>query len=150
MCWLSRLFGTSGIERPSPSDWITEDGIKEWVIYLPWDKLNVKFTQLPKIWMPAIPDTNSMDGAFDVGNNNILIAGSNESDQKNLIDYLSVGDVAVYESDGAYPLIIHRIVRIDTDNQGKYFKFKGDNNAVEDTGKVRESQIKWISIGVIY
>ncbi len=152
MCWLGRLFNKSGVEKPSPSNIVPEENIVAagLGIFIKLEGINVTLTQMPKIWIPMIPDTNSMDGVFDYGNNNILIAGQDEADHKRLIDFITLGDIAVYESDGAYPLTIHRIVKIGNDSQGKYFIFKGDNNATEDSGKVRESEIKWVSVGVIY
>jgi hypothetical protein len=103
---------------------------------------------LPKVWIPMIPDTNSMDGCFDYGNNNILIAGADSIEHKKLIDFIKVGDIAVYRSPSIYA--IHRIVEIGNDKEGKYFRFKGDNNSIMDKDKVRESQIEWVSIGTIY
>jgi len=144
---LLKLF-TGTIERPSPGDWLPEDAVKEWADKLSWPKLHVKLGVPPKVWVPMIPDTNSMDGVFDYGNNNILIAGATEADHKTLTGHLSVGDIAVYRTPNFYA--IHRIVKIDADSDGKYFKFKGDNNASRDPDKVRESQIEWVSIGTIY
>ncbi len=146
---LKSLFGVSGVERASPSDFIPEQAVIAWVDYLPYESMNIGLKQKPKVWIPMIPDTNSMDGVFDYGNNNILIAGADEADHKTLIDFISVGDVAVYQASNG-GLIIHRIVKIDNDSSGKYFRFKGDNNIIEDSDKVRENQIQWVSIGTIY
>lgn len=148
MCWLDKLFGVSGVERPSPGDWVKEDAIAKWAESIAWQDLNVVLSQKPKLWIPMIPDTNSMDGVFDYGNNNILIAGTNEDDHKKIIDFIKVGDIAVYRTPDIYA--IHRVVKIGNDAQGKYFKFKGDNNTIEDAGLIRENQIEWVSVGVIY
>jgi len=153
MCWLNKLFKPSGAERASPSDWVLKNSItvSNGVVTIDLNKLNVSLSKTPLVWVPEIPDTNSMDGAFDSGNNNILIAGANPDDHKKIIDFINVGDIAVYESRNPYfPLIIHRIIEIGQDGQGKYFIFKGDNNNAPDTGKVREPQIKYFSIGTIY
>ena len=147
MCWLSKLF-TGTIERPSPSDWLPEADVKAWADTLPWNKLNVQLGKKPKIWVPMIPDTNSMDGVFDIGNNNILIAGANKADHALIVNALIVGDIAVYRTASIYA--IHRIVEIGQDKQGKFYRFKGDNNSVKDPGKVRENEIEWVSIGTIY
>ena len=159
MCWLSKLFGVSGTERPSPSDIVPLDSItvitKPVGVLVNLAKLNVSLNKPPKIWIPPIPDTNSMDGAFDIGNNNILIAGANEIDQQRLVNFMQVGDIAVYRippdfSQTAKIYAIHRIVEIGKDSEGKYFRFKGDNNTVKDPYKVRDSEILWLSIGTIY
>lgn len=147
LSFLLKLF-TGTVERPSPGDWMQESAVQTWATTLPWQDLNVPLSQKPKIWVPMIPDTNSMDGVFDFGNNNILIAGADADDHKKLIDNLLVGDIAVFRTPTMYA--IHRISGIDTDGNGKYFKFKGDNNASTDPDKVRDFQIEWISIGVIY
>jgi hypothetical protein len=145
--WLSKFFGT--YERPSPSDWVlNSQEFIDWVNSFPWQILRIPLVQKPLVWIPDIPDTNSMDGVFDVGNNNILIAGANPSDNQSLIDALSVGDIAVYHI--PQTCTIHRIVEIKNDKNGRYFKFRGDNNPSSDPYKIRDSDIKWISIGTIY
>lgn len=127
MCF--KLFAGT-IERPSPSDWLPVEAIRvvggNVLIDLNEFKVKLGLDKIPQVWLPSIPDTNSMDGVFDIGNNNILIAGENKADHAKLVQALQVGDVAVY---GA---IIHRIVEIDSDDQGRFFRFKGDNNAVKD------------------
>ena len=148
MC-LSKWF-TGTVERPSPSDIVPEGSIKvvDNNIIVDLARLNIPLENPPKVWIPPIPDTNSMDGAFDYGNNNILIAGADEQDHGRIVNFLKVGDVAVYRTPNSY--IIHRIVKISSDSQGRFFKFKGDNNASEDPDKVRDSQIEWLSVGAIY
>jgi len=151
MCWLSKIL-TGTVERPSPQDIVKEraivaDGDAAKVV-IDLTQLNIPFTKLPKVWIPSIPDTNSMDGVFDSGNNNILIAGTDATNQKALVDFIKVGDIAVYRTARMYA--IHRVIKIDSDKDGKYFRFKGDNNAVADPDKVRESEIQWLSIGTVY
>ena len=151
MCWLSKFF-TGTIERPSPSDIIQETGIIAdnfgAKIIIDLRQNNIGLVNQPKVWIPPIPDKNSMDGAFDIGNNNILIAGADEADQKRMIDFINVGDIAVYRTATFYA--IHRVVEIGNDEQGKFYRFKGDNNPVRDPEKIRENEIKWLSLGVIY
>jgi len=149
MCWLNKFFGGT-VERPSPADWLPEIDVATWADSIPWESLNIgaQLSAKPKIWIPMIPDTNSMDGVFDFGNNNILIAGANKSDHKIIVANIIEGDIAVYRTTSTYA--IHRVIKIGNDAQGKYFKFKGDNNYASDPGKVRESEIEWVSIGVIY
>ena len=143
---ISRLFGT--YERPSPSNWLPENAVRAWADALPFDKLKVKLSQKPKIWLPMIPDTNSMDGAFDIGNNNILIAGTTPADHAKLVGGLEAGDIAVYRTARLYA--IHRIVQVGSDNLGKFYRFRGDNNPCADPDRVRENQVLWVSIGTIY
>ena len=148
MCFLSRLFGT--FERPSPGDWVPSVAISvsDDKIIIDLKRLNLGLDETPIVWIPEIPDTNSMDGVFDIGNNNILIAGRNDADQEKLVESLRVGDIAVYKTPSMYA--IHRIVEINEDGEGKYFRFKGDNNASKDPDKVRPNQVTWVSVGTIY
>jgi hypothetical protein len=90
-----------------------------------------------------------MDGLFDMGNNNILIAGDSAADHLALVNRLAVGDIAVYMV-SASKGVIHRIVRAENDEVGEYFVFLGDNNqGIEDSYRVRRTDIKWIWIGTI-
>ena len=153
MCWLSRILGISGQDKPSPSNIIQETGILadnySAKVIIDLRQNNIGMVKQPKVWMPPIPDSNSMDSSFDYGHNNILISGADNFDQIKLINFLTVGDIAVYQVAGMTP-IIHRIVEIGKDGDGRYFRFQGDNNAVKDPHKVRDSEILWLSIGTIY
>ena len=163
MCWLKELF-TAGMDKPSPSDIVPRSSITtiDSNIVVSLAKLNIPLTKTPKIWIPEIPDTNSMDGIFDFGHNNILIAGADKKEQKILVDSLMVGDIAVYRimqnpddkpedfSKSHKSYSIHRIIEIGSDNEGRYFKFKGDNTPVKDPYEARDSNILWVSIGTIY
>ena len=150
MCFLDRWFGVSGKERPSPQNWLPREAIHivNNSIMINLFKLKVPIEN-PLVWIPSIPNTNSMDGVFDTGNNNLLIAGSNKDDHKKLTQHLAVGDVAVYHIEGKRP-VIHRIVEINQDEKGLYFIFKGDNNTVKDKPRVRESEVTYVSVGTIY
>ncbi len=156
--WLSNVFKI-GLERPSPSDIVPETSITIYEalgqVIINVAKLNIPFIKSPKVWMPSIPDTGSMDPGFDFGHNNILIAGADELDHLRLINFLKVGDIAVYRIPPDYSLsaeiyAIHRIVEIGKDSEGRYFRFQGDNNAVKDQYKVRDENILWLCIGTIY
>jgi len=150
---LKQIFGVSGQERPSPSDIVQKTGIiaddYAQKVIIDLHQLNIPFSKPVKVWVPPIPDTNSMDGAFDIGNNNILIAGADEWEHFKLFDFLKVGDIAVYEVEAGRP-VIHRIIEIGQDAGGAYYRFKGDNNTTSDAARVRGNQIKWLSIGVVY
>ena len=149
-------FFTGTIERPSPSDLVKREAITDdadAVVHIDLKQLTIPHTRTAKVWIPDIPDTNSMDGYFDAGNHNILISydtsdATGKLDQEVLIACLRVGDIAVYRTATIYA--IHRIVKIDFDREGKYYRFKGDNNSVADPDKVRADQIKYVSVGVIY
>jgi len=152
MCWLSRIFSGT-VERPSPSNIVPEGNIRHDItanlILVSVGGLNIPFAKPPKVWIPPIPDSNSMDPAFDHGHNNILIAGADIFEQIKMVDFLKAGDIAVYEVETGRP-IIHRIVKIGQDSQGRYFRFQGDNNTVKDPYKVRDENIQWLCIGTIF
>lgn len=122
-------------ERLSPYDRIKEDKIFVYndrvVIYIDNPEW-AKFT-----------DTNSMDPILDEGANAIEVVPKNPSD-------VHVGDIVSYESDYASGTFIHRVVKIDYDNEGWYAVLKGDNNPDEDPGKIRFKQIKRVLVAVIY
>ena len=150
--FLGLLFGVAGVERASPQDIIPRENIiihPDRIEILLTD-LKIPLSQPPKAWAPYVPESGSMDPVADFGDNILYIAGSTSEDHQNLIDHLQVGDVAAYEmEDGAY--IVHRIYKIGSDSQGRYFIFLGDNNAMKvDKYQVRDHNLKWVSIGVVY
>ncbi len=165
MSWLSRLFSL-GMEIPSPSDIVLGGDIhimsSPKAVWINLTKLNIGFSQPPTVWIPDIPDTNSMDPSFDYNHSNILIAGADEADHKKMIDFMKKGDIAVCRimansadppSDFSKPYllyVIHRVVEIGKDKEGRYFKFQGDNNASRDPFKVRDKNILYLCIGTIY
>ncbi len=147
---LGRMFsGTK--ERPSPSDIVPRNNIVHsgdaGRIEVSLTGIAIPFSQPPKVWVPPVPDTNSMDPVLDAEHNNILIAGADEEDQRRLVDFLKVGDIAVYQV--ADVRAIHRIVKIETDSSGRRFTFKGDSNPRADPYLVRAESIQWLSIGTI-
>ena len=125
-------------------------------------KLLVELTKLPKVWIPPIPETGSMLPNFSHEHNNILIAGSNKADHAKIIEHLQVGDIAVFRimvdpnddpADFLKPpafYAIQRIVVIDYDREGKFYRFKGDNNSIRDPYKAYSHNILWVSIGTIF
>ncbi len=148
MCF-SKLFGT--VEIPSPSDIMLDTGIVAdnyaCKVIIDLRQTNIPFVKQPRIWIPPIPDTNSMDPVFDYGHSNILIDGQDEADHRIMLEFLKVGDIAVYDNESGQS-IIHRIVEIGYDPQ-RFFRFKGDNNGSKDPGKIRDSQIKWLYVATI-
>jgi signal peptidase len=63
-------------------------------------------------------------------------------------DEIQVGDIVSYNYDSR--IIIHRVVEIGSDESGKYFITKGDNNLEPDPEPVRFSQIDRVVVGIIY
>lgn len=158
MSWFSNLFKQSGQDLPSPSDIVSKESIPLlftlFTAFVTQAKLNIPFTKTPIVWMPGVA-SKSLDPVMDVGTNNIFIAGADEANQKIMVDFIKVGDMAVYRfpADMTKPtttFIEHRIVEIGKDKLGRYFRFKGDNNSSRDPYKVKSENIKWLSIGVIY
>jgi len=127
------------MSKRHPSDILREDAVsydqQTGLLTIDYKKTNIPFLLPPKVWYPNIPETKgfgSMEPAFGMGNNNVLIAGNNEVDQGIMVDWLfsqTIGgfqNVAVYKSGQYYA--VHRIVQCGEDTQGRYFRFMGDNN----------------------
>jgi len=126
----------SGLERISPNDWIKRDQID----YIKKSKLlTIKLEPNVKIF--SIADTNSMDGLLDTGHN--LIATDNFDHAK-----LAVGDIVVYQ---VYTTkIVHRIVEIKEDKNGRIYRCRGDNNIDTDPYYLRDANLKYLVIGILY
>jgi hypothetical protein len=133
---LSRaMLHETGNEVASPSDWIPEDFIlvtNEKVV------LNIQGAE----WA-SFTDTNSMDPVIDAGANAIEVIPESPED-------IQVGDIVAYESEYAEGTIIHRVVYKAQDEKGPYFVLKGDNNPINDPGKIRFEQIKRVVVAIIY
>lgn len=84
--------------------------------------------------------TGSMLPVLDEGSNGIRIVPKSEAD-------IHIGDIITFRQDNI--LIIHRVINIGEDNNGTYFITKGDNSPIND-GKIRFSDIEYITIGVIW
>jgi len=124
-----------GIEKNSPSDWIKENQIKVYD--------NKIIIELKDAEWASFTDTNSMDPILDETANAIeIIPKSTEN--------IHVGDIISYNSNYADGTIIHRIIKISSDEKGWYCIVKGDNNQSPDPGKIRFSQIKRVLVGIIY
>lgn len=154
---LSRLFGT--FERPSPSNITPRESIT-WApvpiiaarVEIDLTHLNLPLTKTPRVWIPSVPDTNSMDPVVDMEGNNILIAGQDDGEQQLLLNWLEQqppGNVVVYRIPNKI-YAIHRIVKVKRDVKGVYYIMKGDNNPIADPWSTRSSNIEWLSVGVIY
>jgi len=125
----------TGNEIASPANRVAEDLIlvtNEKVI------LNIKGAE----WA-SFTDTNSMDPVIDAGAHAIEMAPKSEDD-------VQVGDIVAYKSDYAEGTIIHRVVFKGQDEKGTYYILKGDNNPINDPGKIRFDQIKRVVVAIIY
>ncbi|HME87559.1 MAG TPA: signal peptidase I [Candidatus Nanoarchaeia archaeon] len=124
-----------GIERNSPADHISEDQIK---VY--GDKVELDIQNA--VWS-RFANTNSMDPFLDDGSNGIEITPQSAEE-------IHIGDIISYQSTRSDGIIIHRVIKIDADENGTYFTVKGDNNSLQDPERVRFNQIKGILVGIIY
>lgn len=117
----------------SPRDRIKQEDIH---VYDDRVYLNITGTE----WA-EFDNTNSMLPTFDRGHNTLEFVPHNESD-------IVVCDIVSYQSNDN--VIIHRVMEIDEDEDGWYAILKGDNNKVDDPGKVRFNQIKGVVVGILY
>lgn len=122
-------------ELRSPSDHISESRI-----HVLDDKvvLDIKGAQ----WA-SFTDTNSMDPLIDKGANSIEIKPNGD-------DEINIGDIISFRTEFDDGIIIHRVVGIGEDAEGKYYLTKGDNNPTIDPGKVRFKDVNGLVVGVIY
>ena len=126
----------SGLERISPNDWVKRDQID----YDEELKL-LKIKLEPNVKIFSIADTNSMDGLLDIGHN--IIATDNFDKSK-----LAVGDIVVYQI--YFTNIVHRIVEITEDKNGRIYRCRGDNNIDTDPYYIRDMHLTHLVLGVIY
>lgn len=126
-------FGNSLFEKPSPGNWVKENQI---VIYP--DRVVIFVANAS---MSRYANTNSMLPFFDETANGIEIEPKSPSD-------INVGDIIAYEQGGN--LIVHRVVKIGSDEQGWFCIAKGDNSPVQDVMKIRFKDIKYVTIAIIY
>ena len=160
MCRLSNLFKRSGLDLPSPSDIIPEEAISydkaTGKLVVDLSKTNIPFTKLPKVWPCSIPATRSMDPVFDHSHNNIYLAGADEDEQKIMVEWLAKewfekksANIIVYQIPGKIS-IVHRLDAITTDQSGRAWWFKGDNNITKDPEPARDENIKYVAATIIY
>jgi len=84
--------------------------------------------------------TGSMKPVLDKGANGIRVKPKSEDD-------VSVGEIVTFREGN--DLIVHRVVEKGNDEKGVYFITKGDNSDLSD-GKIRFSDIEYITIGLLY
>ena len=119
-------------EKPSPSDRIKDSDID---VFNNRIVINIKNPN----WRNFI-DSNSMDPLIDEGTTTIEI--------KPVADEIKVGDIISYNNSN--DTILHRVVGIREDKNGKYYMLMGDNVDSLDQIKVRFGQIKGVVVGIIY
>ena len=135
MRWLRRFdLKQSGLERISPNDWVKRDQID-------YDNGLLIIKLKPNVFIYGVADTGSMDGLVDYGHNVIL---TDEFDRAEL----ALGDIIAY---GLYTkTILHRIVEVHEDQYGRWYRTRGDNCIDNDPNPVRDIQIKYLCLGILY
>ena len=118
--------------RAAPSDYIKENQIE-----ITDDKIII-YVENPSLSRYA--DTGSMIPLLDEYSNGIRIVPDSEEE-------IYVGDIVTFIRDDK--LIVHRVIEKGNDSGGIYFITKGDNSTVSD-GKIRFSDIKYKTIGVLW
>lgn len=121
--------------KASPSDWIKESQIKVYE-----DKVVI---EIENAQWARFTDTKSMDPFLDSSANAIQIVPKNH-------EQIKVGDIVSFETQYTTGTVIHRIIEKGKDEQGVYFKTKGDNNEKADPGIIRFENIKRVLIAIIY
>ncbi|MEM2933140.1 MAG: hypothetical protein QXK80_00135 [Candidatus Pacearchaeota archaeon] len=119
-------------DKPSPANWIQEDKI---IIYP--DRIVIL---IPNATLSRYANTKSMDPVFDFTANGIEIKPQSQQD-------IHVGDIITYKKGSE--LIVHRVIQIGIDEQGWFCITKGDNSLQND-GKIRFEQIKYVTVAIIY
>jgi len=133
---ISKIFKPT-TDVPSPRDVIPRSDIQYSEANKQLTINNIK----PSIWLTTVQDTNSMDPTVDAGHTCILTSSYKAEE-------LTVGDVVVYQAPDRQ--ILHRIIKIEQDSQGRRYTLKGDNNYRKDPYIIRDEHIKWLLIGIIY
>ncbi len=120
-------------EVNSPGDWIKEEQIE---VYPNQVILNLQNAH----WL-KFTDTNSMDPLFDAEANVLEMPISQPEE-------IHEGDIVAYKAPEG--LIVHRVVKISSDEKGPYYLVKGDNNPLADPYKIRFENIRGVIVGIIY
>ena len=129
------LFFNEPPEQISPFD-----HIKENQIHVFQDRIII---DLKDAEWARFTDTNSMDPVIDANSHAIEIIPISTNQ-------IHEGDIVSYKSKYAEGTIIHRVVEIGEDEEGWYCRMKGDNNKMQDPGKIRFEQIERVVVAIIY
>jgi hypothetical protein len=126
------ILGQSVKSDISPSDWINEGDIVVSENYVVIKVANASIS--------SYAPTGSMRPLLDYTSNGIRIIPKSAED-------IRVGDIVSFNREGM--TIVHRIVDIGSDEEGKYFITQGDNSFSEDE-QIRFSDIKYVTIGILW
>ncbi len=120
----------------APKDRIRDENIQVFT-----DRIVIELDDLQgrKVSWSTYADTESMVPTLDNGCNGLEFTPASPKD-------LHEGDMIAFEK--GKRLIIHRIQKIGQDEDGWFAITKGDNNQYND-GKVRWSEVKFVTFGVI-
>jgi len=164
-----------GGDKPSPADIVQQTGIiaddyaKKFIIDM--HQLNIPFTKPPTLLpIMEIPNSKSMDGIMDYGNNNLYIKPADELNHRIMVDWIAqtwLLTSGLQTVDAVYRIMeneaddpndftkaqlwyaIHRLVEVGFDDKGRYFWFAGVNNPARDPYPCRDKNIIWLSTGTI-
>jgi len=127
-------FGTGMVtlNESSPSD-----RVRTGDIILEEDRI---ILNVPGASLSRYASTGSMRPLLDTGANGIRIVPENVED-------IGVGDIISFRRGEL--LIVHRVVGVGIDEEGDYLITQGDNE-LENDGKVRFSEVEFVTIGVIW
>ena len=124
----------SGVERISPQGWVPYEKVSRG-----YDKVTIKGK---KLRYGILADTNSMDRFMDHPH---MVVTETDFDRSKLI----VGDIISFNA-GTGSDILHQIIRIKTDGQGRCYTVQGTNNDRPDPYEIRDQHIRGVLITVIY
>ncbi len=120
------------LNNKEPGNWISEDNIKVFQ-----DKVVI---YVKNALISRYAETGSMLPTLGGYTNGIKIIPSNP-------EQINIGDIITFEKDNI--LVIHRVVDKGEDEKGFWFVTKGDNNQETD-GKIYFSQVKYVTVALIY
>lgn len=123
------------IEKISPYDRVNEEQIK---VYKSLIIIHINNSELV-----SLENTNSMDPLIDETSNVIQVKPKSAED-------IHMGDIVSYKDSSTKKIILHRVVAIGEDKEGKFFTLMGDNVNSVDQNKVRFEQITGVVVGIIY
>lgn len=132
----------------APSHWLTRpDGIdlilNQDSVTIGLDNLVVDLSEPPLKSIATYQDTGSMIPTFDdhVG---IYISGANPSDQSLILNHITIGDIIVVDNGAG--LLVHRVVKIGYDKEGRYWRTRGDSSPQTDPDIFRDADILGVLI----
>ena len=163
-------------EKPSPPNIIDSNAVTiiNSTISIDFSKCLIPFINPPRVLpLTGIPDTGSMDGIADYGNDFIYLEPVTKQDHEIMVNWIieqfenskgllaadCVYRIMYYDQDDPldfskpnkkHGYAIHRLHKIAYDKEGVKFKFKGVNNLFADRYWARPKNILWISAGVLY